>query len=182
MLCRTVSKDSDTEYIAKQSYIFLSIFSHLPQAFPKTRKRYKQHSISRQKFSKAYGRLQTIHQPHKSPPPPIMRKSMKSPMKWSKTEPPKKRLTSPIVRIRSAERDNGMRKPLAAQCLQIFPQCLQKNLQALRREKKAATKNSEGVKELFRVPKHIVPRLDKFMPRLQKEESAARKSMKNMCF
>ena len=31
-----------------------------------------------------------------------------------------KRLTSPIVRIRSAERDNGMRQPLAAQCLQIF--------------------------------------------------------------
>lgn len=71
-------------------------------------------------------------------------------MKWSKTESPKKRLTSPIVRIRSAERDNGMRQPLYPQCLQIFPQCLQKNLQALRREKKAATKNSEGVKELFR--------------------------------
>lgn len=100
---------------------------------------------------------------------------MKSPMKWSKTEPPKKRLTSPIVRIRSAERDNGMRQPLAAQCLQIF-------LQALRIERKAATKNYEGAKELFRAPKHIVARLDKFMPRLQKEESEVRKSMKNMCF
>ena len=107
---------------------------------------------------------------------------MKSPMKWSKTEPPKKRLTSPIVRIRSAERNNGMQQPLAAQCLQIFPQCLQKNLQALRREKKAATKNYESAIELFQAPKHIAPRLDKFMPRLQKEESEARKSMKNMCF
>lgn len=104
-------------------------------------------------------------------------------MKWSKTEPPKKRLTSPIVHIRSAERDNGMRQPLAAQCLQIFPQCLQKNLQALRIERKAATKKKyEGAKELFRAPKHIVARLDKFMPRLQKEESEVRKSMKNMCF
>ena len=93
-----------------------------------------------------------------------------------------KRLTSPIVRIRSAERDNGMRQPLAAQCLQIFLQCLQENLQALRIERKAATKNYEGAKELFRAPKHIVVRLNKFMPRLQKEESAARKSMKNMCF
>ena len=107
---------------------------------------------------------------------------MKSPMKWSKTEFPKKRLTSPIVRIRSAKRDNGMRQPLAAQCLQIFLQCLQKNLQALRIERKAATKKYEGAKELFRAPKHIVVRLNKFMPRHQKEESAARKSMKNMCF